>query len=197
MSVTITSVLTFSAEPEVHSSALLVFLGDPLDNVTAWEAEGDCVILLEDFGELLAGDEIPGSYRDGAFIGVPGDYSTARVAVGIRRDTDITLSKLYIREQAQDGGVASETDAETNIRDLYVKYDKTGGLKVTVLPDGRSAAYVSQFTGDTNDEDGTLKAPVQNNNEQVEIHIKNNTCHRPFSVVGLAWDAISTQKTRR
>lgn len=195
MSLVVTAALAFFAEPEVQTSTLLAFLGDPL-NATTWLSQGDCVVLLEDFGDYLAGEEIP-SFRDGDFIAVTGDYSGASVAVGYRYDTDIQISTLYVRERSQDGAAAAETDALTQIRYLKTKYDKTGGFKVTVLPPGRSQAYVSEIVGVTDVEKGTLEVPVLNNNERVEIHIKNNTCHRPFSIVGLAWDSVISQKTKR
>lgn len=212
---------TFSASrgnvDDMTNVVLLHESGDapppPPSDTTVWTVPSGlnanlCVITLEDVGDLKAGDEIPGAFRKGESpdtdsalgddqVGVPGDYSGTSVAIGVRYSTDIKLSKLYVREQAEDGGNAAETDALTQVHFLKAKYDKTGGVEVTVLPTGRSTAYLNDFVGPTNTEEGTLVAPVMNNNEQVEIHIKNNTCHRPFTIVGLAWDSTVSQRTRR
>lgn len=129
-------------------------------------------------------------------IACSGDQTGAAVFIGLAYDFEAELSKLYAREQSQDGRISAITDAVTQVRKVELKYDKTGYFVVEVTPDGRSTPYSYVLDDSTNIGEGTFEVPVLSNNERVSIVIRNSS-HRPCAFQGMAWTAMVSQKTKR
>lgn len=139
--------------------------------------------------------ELPDIQRpDAGKISALGDWRTTDVWIGLQYTQQIELSRLYVREQAEDGHMKSVTDGTTNIHKLHLDY-KAGYFTVEVLPLGRSTPYVYEYDGDDEVTEGTFEVPVLNKNTDVQIVIKNAS-HRPASFTGLTWEGLYQRKTQ-
>lgn len=175
------------------------------DGRTAWtlpvdieeDAENPLKVTLRSSGGFTSTIELPDIQRPAPnVISCSGDYTSSAVWIGLAYETSADLSKLYKRDQSQDGRVITLSDAVTQVRHLDLKYTRSGYFTVEVTPTGRSSAYVYEFDGDTDVEQGTFRVPVLANNEKVQIVIKTSS-HRPCSLSGFAWTGVINQTTSR
>lgn len=129
-------------------------------------------------------------------IACTGDYHLVSVWIGLLYDHTVTMSKLYKREQAQDGQVVSATDVTTQLRKGKLRYKNTGYLSAVVTVTGNSTPYTYAVDNPIHVTAGELDVPLLANNERISVVLKNNTS-RASSILGFSWDALISQKTRR
>lgn len=119
-----------------------------------------------------------------------GNYSASAATIGISYAFEAVLSTLYMRDREG----KAETRGRTQVRSITPAFGDTTSFSVEVVNDGRAPRITSiSFVGVT---DGEKRVPVQAENEQALITIKNTTPF-PSRITGLDWEGFYHTRSQR
>ena len=182
---------------------------DAATGLTTWTApylhgSAASVVLSTDFPTGQAGERLTVSFPTTTTITAVGDFSAGEAIVGIPFTQTVQLSKIYVREAANQSKTI--TTGRYQLRRIQVNYKDTGNFNVAVTPrfrdpmtfnfSGRIVGAGENIIGSAAISGvGTFKIPVQTDAATAVIEITNNT-EKPMTITSMDFIGFFNELTR-
>ena len=151
-------------------------------------------------GQMAQG--LPATYAVGNSVGLKGDYRETTAILGVQFASRVRLSEQFYRDPQKNAVIAGRLQ----LRDLIVRFERTGFFEVRVFATGREMQrYVysgpplglsTWLTGVETLVKGRFKAPIMANAQDVaiEFYVDN---HLPLNILSCEWQGFIAMQSQR
>jgi hypothetical protein len=138
----------------------------------------------------------------GNSVGLKGDYRETTAILGVQFASRVRLSEQFYRDPQKNAVIAGRLQ----LRDLIVRFERTGFFEVRVFATGREMqryVYSGQplglstwLTGVETLVKGRFKAPIMANAQDVaiEFYVDN---HLPLNILSCEWQGFIAMQSQR